>query len=127
VKGVGAFIQGSPIKSKQPTKLSDILKKSPTKAAEEEPESQVVGSSVAGYDDFQKYITDKELKRKKEITNAKLGRMLIQNKITDPTTGKVFVIDPSNRVHVKGNTNSLTNQQLTELLLNNYKPGFVYK
>ena len=53
--------------------------------------------------------------------------MLIKNKINDPTTGKVFVIDPSNRVHVKGNTNALTNQQLTELLTTNYKPGFVYK
>ena len=53
--------------------------------------------------------------------------MLIKNKVKDPRTGNVFVIDPSNRVHVKGSTNALNSQQLTELLLSNYKPGFVYK
>ena len=92
-----------------------------------EPDNEAVGSSIEGYDEFQKYITDKEKKRKKEITNGTLGKMLIKNKITDPTTGKVFVLDSYNRVHVKGNSTALNNTQLTELLLNNYKPGFVYK
>ena len=105
------------------------MKKSPTKeaAAAEESENKVVGSSIEGYDDFQKYITDKEKKKSKQITNGILGKMLIKNKINDPTTGKVFVLDNSNRVHVKGNSTALNNTQLTELLLSNYKPGFVYK
>ena len=132
LKGVGAFIQGSPIKSNQPSKLSDVLKKSPPKLppppkAAEEPDNEEIGSSIEGYDEFQKYITDKEKKKSKQLTNATLGKILIKNKITDPTTGKAFVIDPSNRVHVKGNSAALNNTQLTELLLNNYKPGFVYK
>jgi hypothetical protein len=99
----------------------------PPQKAAEEPDNEEVGSSIEGYDEFQKYITDKEKKRKKEITNGTLGKMLIKNKITDPTTGKVFVLDSYNRVHVKGNSTALNNTQLTELLLNNYKPGFVYK
>ena len=70
LKGVGAFIQGSPIKSNQPSKLTDLLKKSPTKAAEE-PESQVTESSVEGFDEFSKYINSK-------VTyNWKLGEILI--------------------------------------------------
>jgi hypothetical protein len=121
LKGVGAFIQGSPIKSKQPTKLSDILKKSPTKAAEEEPESQVVGSSVEGFDEFSALINDA-----KKVKNKDLGQILIKNKITDPQTGNPFVLDPSNRVHVKGNSTALNRTQLTELLKNKYQPGFIY-
>ena len=53
--------------------------------------------------------------------------MLIKNKINDPATGKPFVIDPTNRVHVKGSSAALNNTQLTELLLNKYTPGFAYK
>jgi outer membrane protein assembly factor BamB len=41
-------------------------------------------------------------------------------KAIDPTTGKAFVLDNSNRVHVKGNSTALNNTQLTELLLKNY-------
>jgi len=121
IKGVGAFIQGSPIKSKQPTKLSDILKKSPTKAAEEEPESQVVGSSIQGFDEFTAHINDA-----KNVKNKDLGQILIKNKIKDPQTGNPFVLDPSNRVHVKGNSTALNRTQLTELLKNKYQPGFIY-
>jgi hypothetical protein len=122
LKGVGAFIQGSPIKSNQPTKLSDILNKSPTKAAaEEEPESQVVGSSVQGFDEFAAHINDA-----KKVKNKDLGQILIKNKIKDPQTGNPFVLDPSNRVHVKGNSTALNRTQLTELLKNKYQPGFIY-
>ena len=53
--------------------------------------------------------------------------MLIKNDIKDPTTGKTFVLDGYNRVHVRGSSTALNNTQLTELLLTNYKPGFVYK
>ena len=120
LKGVGAFIQGSPIKSKQPTKLSDILKKSPTKAAEEL-ESQVVGSSVQGFDEFAAHINDA-----KKVKNKDLGQILIKNKVRDPQTGNLFVLDPSNRVHVKGNATALNRTQLTELLKNKYQPGFIY-
>ena len=120
LKGVGAFIQGSPIKSNQPSKLSDILKKSPTKAAEE-PESQVVGSSVQGFDDFTAHINDA-----KNVKNKDLGQILIKNKVKDPKTGNPFVLDPSNRVHVKGNPTALNRTQLTELLKNKYQPGFIY-
>ena len=108
--------------------LENILKpKPPTPKAAEETDNEAIGSSIEGYDEFQKYITDKEKKRKKEITNATLGKILIKNKINDPATGKVFVLDGYNRVKVKGNSTALNNTQLTELLLNNYKPGFVYK
>ena len=92
----------------------------------EEP-SEPTSTSIEGYDEFQKYITDKEKKRKKEITNGILGKMLIKNNIKDPKTGKPFIIDPSNRVKVKGSSTALNNTQLTELLETNYKPGFIYK
>ena len=121
LKGVGAFIQGSPIKSNQPTKLTDLLKKSPTKAAAEEPESQVVGSSVQGFDEFVAYISDA-----KKVKNGDLGDILIENNITDPKTGNPFYVNVNNKVLVRGSTSTLNRTQLTELLREKYKPGFKY-
>ena len=123
VKGVGAFIQGSPIKSKQPSKLSDLLKKSPVKLEQElDNEAELVGQSIAGYDEFTAHINDA-----KNIKNKDLGQILIKNQIKDPTTGNSFYLDNHNRVLVKGSSNALNRTQLTELLKKEYKPGFVYK
>lgn len=121
IKGVGAFIQGSPIKSNQPSKLTDLLRKSQNITAEE-PESQVTGSSIPGFDEFTAYITDA-----KNIKNKDLGQILIRNKIKDPTTKNTFYIDSHNRVLVRGYSTTLNRTQLTELLKKEYKPGFVYK
>jgi hypothetical protein len=107
--------------------LEDLLKKPDKSAAAEDSDNKEVGVSSQGKEEFQNYITDIEKLRKRQITNGILGKMLIKNDIKDPKTGKVFVIDTSNRVHVKGSTGSLNYQQLTELLLSNYKPGFIYK
>ena len=84
-------------------------------------------SSVEGYDDFVKYITDKEKKKSRKLTNATLGRILIKNKVSDPSTGKAFVIDSKGGVKVKGSSTAITNQVLTDLLRENYKPDFIYK
>ena len=92
-----------------------------------EPDNLEVGSSIEGYDDFVKFITDKEKKKSRQLTNATLGRILIKNNVLDPTTGKVFIVDGSGRVKVKGSSTAITNQVLTDLLRENYKPGFVYK
>ena len=121
IRGVSAFIQGSPIKSNQPSKLSDLLKTSPTKTAAEETESSVVGSSIQGYDDFVKYISDA-----KKVKNGELGNILIKNNITDPKTGNPFYVNLNNKVLVRGTTSTLNRTQLTELLKEKYKPGFNY-
>ncbi len=89
--------------------------------AEETTESQVVGSSVEGYDDFVSYISDAKVK------NADLGNILIKNNITDPKTGNPFYVNINNKVLVRGSTSTLNRTQLTELLREKYKPGFVYK
>jgi len=84
-------------------------------------------TSIEGYDDFVKYITDKEKKKSRELTNATLGKILIKNKVADPSTGKPFIVDGYGRVKVKGSSTAITNQVLTDLLRDKYKPGFVYK
>ena len=89
----------------------------------------VTSSSVEGFDEFQRYITDKN---NKELTNAKLAEILIRHNIKDPNTGKTFYIRTPDGTKKKiamihGNSNPVTKTILTELLLTNYKPGFVYK
>ena len=121
VKGVVAFIQGSPIKSKKPSKLSDLLKKTPTKL-EDELDNEAVGGSITGFDEFSSHVNDAN-----NVKNKDLGQILINNKIKDPTTGNVFYIDGYNRVLVKGGSTALNRTQLTELLKKEYKPGFKYK
>ena len=102
-------------------KLSDILKKTPTKL-EQELDNEAVGESISGFDDFTEHINDA-----KKMKNKDLGDILIRNRIKDPTTGNAFYIDNHNRVLVKGGSNTLNRTQLTELLKKEYKPGFVYK
>ena len=99
------------------------------KAEEEGPESLVVGSSIEGYDDFQKYITGKN---NKELTNAQLAEILIKNGVKDPNTGKSFYIRTPEGTKKKiamihGNSNPVNKTILIELLQKEYKPGFVYK
>jgi hypothetical protein len=101
------------IKPKTPTK--------PPPAAAAEPESQVVGTSIQGFDDFTAHINDA-----KNVKNKDLGQILIKNKIKDPTTGNNFYIDGHNRVLVRGHSNALNRTQLTELLKKEYKPGLNY-
>ncbi len=95
------------------------MKKSPTKAAAEETESKVVGSSVEGYDDFVSYISDAKLK------NADLGNILIKNNITDPKTGNPFYVNINNKVLVRGSTSTLNRTQLSGLLMEKYKKGLI--
>ena len=98
------------------------------KAEETTDENEIpTSSSVEGYDDFVKYITDKEKKKSRELTNATLGKILIKNKVADPVTGKPFIVDTYGRVKVKGSSTAITNQVLTDLLRENYKPDFIYK
>jgi hypothetical protein len=92
-----------------------------------EDNKEPTSTSIEGYDDFVKFITDKEKKKSRQLTNATLGRILIKNKVSDPATGKAFIVDGSGRVKVKGSSTAITNQVLTDLLRENYKPGFVYK
>ena len=117
-----------------PTFTADELKAYKEKTKEtrqaetvEEDNEIPTSTSIEGYDEFVKYITDKEKKKSRELTNATLGKILIKNKITDPATEKVFIVDSYGRVKVKGSSTAVTNQQLTDLLRDKYKPGFVYK
>ena len=104
--------------------LEDLLKKEedkkPNKAAEE-PENKEVGSSIPGYDEFQKYINHKD------TFNWKLGEILIRNGIKDPKTGNSFYINNSNQVLRRGGKTALNKTQLTELLREKYTPAFYYK
>ena len=99
------------------------MKTSPTKAdtAAEEPENKEVGSSIPGFDTFQKYINHKD------TYNWKLGEILIRNGIKDPKTGNEFYINNSNQVLRRGGKTALNKTQLTELLREKYTPGFSYK
>ncbi len=71
---------------------------------------------------FVSYISDA-----KKIKNGDLGNILIKNNITDPKTGNPFYVNINNKVLVRGSTSTLNRTQLTELLREKYKPGFVYK
>jgi len=90
--------------------------------AEETTDSQVVGSSVSGFDDFVAHINDA-----KKIKNGDLGKILIRNNINDPKTGNPFYVNINNKVLVRGSTSTLNRTQLTELLREKYTPGFLYK
>jgi hypothetical protein len=119
-----------------PTFTADELKsykektKETRKAETVEEENEIpTSTSVEGYDDFVKYITDKN---NKELTKAKLAEILIRNGITDPKTGNKFYIRTPDGTKKKiamihGNSNPVTKTALTELLRDKYKPGFVYK
>ena len=81
-----------------------------------------MATSVEGFDEFQRYITDKN---NKEITNAKLAEILIKNGITDPKTGNKFYIRTPDGTKKKiamihGNSNPVTKTILTELLLKSF-------
>ena len=128
LKGVGAFIQGSPIKSEQPSKISNLLKKSLTTEAtsvdKSADESRDVGVSLEGKDAFLEYI--KQDYRK--VPNKTLGNILITNGIKDPISGNDFYISPAGTVLIR-NTKSETAKNrtyLSELLRKEYKPGFIY-
>ena len=87
----------------------------------EETTTEPTAKGVEGYDDFVKYISHKD------TYNWKLGEILIKNGITDPATGSQFYINNSNQVLRRGGKTAFNKTQLTELLREKYKPGFVYK
>ena len=104
---------------------SKVIDEQPTEEITTEP----LATSVEGFDDYQRYITDKN---NKELTNAKLAEILIKNNVKDPKTGNAFYIRKPEGTKKKiamihGNPNPVTKTALTELLLSAYKPGFNYK
>ena len=94
------------------------------KAEAEEPESQEVGSSVEGYDDFVKYISNKN------TYNWKLADILIKNGITDPKTGNGFYIrkvkgSDKQIAMMHGSNKTVDKTYLTELLRQKYNEGLI--
>ena len=87
----------------------------------EETTTEPVATSIEGFDEFSKYINSKN------TYNWRLGEILIKNGITDPATGSQFYINSSNQVLRRGGKTAFNKTQLTELLREKYKPGFVYK
>ena len=61
------------------------------------------------------------------VIKSDFTNILIKNNITDPKTGNPFYVNINNKVLVRGSTSTLNRTQLTELLREKYKPGFVYK
>ncbi len=92
--------------------------------AEETTESQEVGSSVEGYDDFVKYISNKN------TYNWKLADILIKNGITDPKTGNGFYIrkikgSDKQIAMIHGSNKTVDKTYLTELLRQKYNEGLI--
>ena len=124
LKGVGAFIQGSPIKSKQPSKLSDVLKKSPTTeaAAAEEPNDSNLDESPE-----LRALKDNFKKDGKYQYNWEMGQLLIDNDIRDPKTGNKFYINPSNKVLVRGGDRAIDKEGLKDVILKSFNDKKIKK
>jgi hypothetical protein len=96
--------------------------KASTKAEDTQTESTAKG--VEGYDDFIKYISNKN------TYNWMLANILIKNGITDPKTGNGFYVSKVKgsekqiaRMH--GSTNTLDKTYLSELLRKKYNDGLI--
>ena len=97
------------------TKANQVIEEA--RKAEETP-TEPTAKSIEGFDEFERYITDKN---NKELTNAKLAEILIRNGITDPKTGNKFYIRTPDGTKKKiamlhGNSNPVTKTILVELL-----------
>ncbi len=93
-------------------------------AAAEDTQTEPTAKGVEGYDDFVKYISNKN------TYNWKLADILIKNGITDPKTGNGFYIrkikgSDKQIAMIHGSNKTVDKTYLTELLRQKYNEGLI--